>query len=366
MQLSMQLIRREDFETRCLYALVGAGAMAMVAGVARQVLRIDVSPGYFMLMAAALTAVKPQPVHAYLLRGAMLLLSALPYATDLPPPFQHAMAGGIAAGLLAWRGNGRDRAGSRLQIGFSAVASTVTTVLGLYVQQVLHARFLPDQGFFPLMVDYAVVALFWSVGTLPVNGVMDLDTPSTRGAQLEATLTGEVRTLVSRALNLYRESKQELGTLVPDGAERAKLQGTLETLVRHAFDLTDAHAVLEGQLSAASAGGVDTQVQELRKRAEGTEDGVARRQLERAAASLGEELNHLDALSRRKERLHAQLHAQVTLLERARVSLIGARAVPAGAGRLQTLTDKLSGLEKESVVPEDAPEQRPVPTAVRS
>jgi hypothetical protein len=366
MQLSMQLIRREDFETRCLYALVGAGALAIVAGVARQVLRVDVSPGYVVLMAAALTAVKPKPAHAYLLRGALLLLSALPYLLDLPQPLQHAAAGGLAAGLLAWQGNGRERAGSRAQIGFSATASAVTTLLGLYVQEVLHARFLPSQGYFPLMVDYAVVALFWSIGTLPVNMVMDLDTPSTRGAQLEATLTGETQALVSRALTLYRESKQELGALVPGGPERAKLQGSLETLVRGAFDLTDAHAVLEGQLSAASAGGVDSRVQELRKRAEDTEDGVARRQLERAAASLGEELNHLDVLARRKERLQAQLHAQVALLERARVSLIGARAVPAGAGRFQHLTDKLSGLARESAAPEDTSDPRPLPTALRS
>lgn len=39
-----------------------------------------------------------------------------------------------------------------------------------------------------------------------------------------------------------------------------------------------------------------------------SEDAVARRQLELAASSLGEELNPLATLSRKQERLLAQLH----------------------------------------------------------
>ncbi|RKH09630.1 hypothetical protein D7V97_15925 [Corallococcus sp. CA053C] len=366
MSLSIQLIRREDFESRCLYALVGAGAMALVAGVARQVLRVPVEPGYFALAAAAVTAVKPQPAYSALMRAAVVLLPALPYVFGLPYPLQHALAGAIAAGLLAWRGHGRDGVGTSTQLALSAGAAAVTTVLGLYVQEVFDARFLPSRGYFPLLVDYAVVALFWSIGTLPVNLAIDLDAVAARGMRLEATLTGEVRGLVTRALGLYRQSQAEARKLAT-GEGRVKLERVLVKLAQDAFNLAESHTVLEGQLSAASQGSVDSQVQELRKRAADAQDGVARRQLERAAASLGEELNHLDALSRRRERLHAQLHAQVALLERARVCFIGARAASPldGGDRALALADKLSALDLESASSEALPPQVRAP-AVRS
>ncbi|MGE6762671.1 hypothetical protein ACQKGO_31965 [Corallococcus interemptor] len=366
MSLSIQLIRREDFESRCLSALVGAGAMAMVAGVARQVLHLSVDPGAFALMAAAVTAVKPKASENALMRVAMLLLPALPYVLDLPSSLQHAAAGAIAAGLLAWRGNGRDSVGTPLQVALCAGAAAVTTALGLYVQEVLHARFLPARGYFPLLVDYSVVALFWSIGTLPANLAVDLDAVTTRGMRLEATLTGEVKGLVARALTLYRQSQEEARKLAK-GAGLEKLQAVLGKLARDAFTLAESHTELEAQLASASQGSVDSQVQELKKRAQDAQDGVARRQLERAAASLGEELNHLDALSRRQERLLAQLHAQVALLERARVCFIGARAGSplSGNDRVQALADKLSALDLESTGAE-GPVNAPRAPAVRS
>jgi hypothetical protein len=99
-------------------------------------------------------------------------------------------------------------------------------------------------------------------------------------------------------------------------------------------------------------------VRELRNRASTTQDAVARRQLELAASSLGEELNHLDALSRRRERLLAQLHAQVALLERARVSFVGVQGSEMGAKGAQAaqLARKLKSLGEDSSAPpaEDA------------
>lgn len=364
MSLSIQLIRREDFESRCLYALVGAGAMALVAGVARQVLRVPVEPGYFALMAAAVAAVRPQAAYSFLVRAAVVLLPALPYVLGAPSPWRHAVAGAIAAGLLAWRGHGRDGVGTPTQLALGAGAAAVTTVLGLYVQDVLNARFLPNLGYFPLMVDYAVVALFWSIGTLPVNLSIDLDPVATWGMRLEATLTGEVRVLVTRALTLYRQSLAESRKLAT-GPGGAKLQAVLRKLARGAFTLAESYAELEAQLSAAAQGSVDSQVQELKKRAQDAQDGVARRQLERAAASLGEELNHLDVLSRRQERLFAQLHAQVALLERARVCFIGARATsPLDRGDpAQALADKLSALDLESSGEEGVAQAQRVPAS---
>jgi peptidoglycan hydrolase CwlO-like protein len=96
-------------------------------------------------------------------------------------------------------------------------------------------------------------------------------------------------------------------------------------------------------------GEVDGKVRALRERAAATEDAVARKQLELAASSLGEELNRLDALQKRKERLVAQLHAQVALLERARVSLVGAQGGEAKDKGVQAaqLAQRLAALAQE-------------------
>jgi peptidoglycan hydrolase CwlO-like protein len=100
-------------------------------------------------------------------------------------------------------------------------------------------------------------------------------------------------------------------------------------------------------------GDVDQQVKDLKARAAATGDSVARRQLELAASSLGEELNHLETLGRRKERLLAQLHAQVALLERARVSLVGAQGGELGDKGAQAaqLARRLAALGQEGAPP---------------
>jgi peptidoglycan hydrolase CwlO-like protein len=133
-----------------------------------------------------------------------------------------------------------------------------------------------------------------------------------------------------------------------------------------AFNLAESHAGLAAQLMSVAQGDVDAQVKDLRARAEASQDAVARRQLELAASSLGEELNRLDTLSRKRERLLAQLHAQVALLERARVSLVGAAGTEASAKSAQAaqLAKRLASLGEENP-PAPEPEQVTQPAAPR-
>ncbi|MFP2963549.1 hypothetical protein ACLEPN_38895 [Myxococcus sp. 1LA] len=240
--------------------------------------------------------------------------------------------------------------------------------LGLYVQQVLEARFLEGTGLLSALVGFLVVGLFWSIGTLPANLRVELDAVEARGRQLEDTFKGESQTLAARALALYRQCKAVVTKMQPSTG-RTELLGVLEKMTTDSFSLAEAHFGLEAQLGSVVANDVDAQVRELRERAAATQDAVARRQLELAASSLGEELNHLDVLSRRKERLLAQLHAQVALLERARVSFIGVQGSELGAKGAQAadLARKLKqlGEPSSSMVPEDAaPVAAPHPTRV--
>ena len=359
MALTAQFLHREEFESRTLRALGGA-AFVGVRGAVAQRLHFPLEPGYFAVVAAALAAAKPPLKYGILLRTALVLGPTLPFFFSTEEPLPQSLAGAIAAALVAWLGNGREEPGRPLSVAASAAAAGVLVPVGLYTQHVLQARFFGDEGLLPMLVTFLTLALFWSIGTLPANVVVESDVVEARGRLLEDTLQGEARLLALRALTLYRQCK-DVVLRMPSSAGRKELLGVLEKMTLESFSLAEAHAGLEAQLGSVVANDVDAQVRELRQRAASTQDAVARRQLELAASSLGEELNHLDALSRRRERLMAQLHAQVALLERARVSFVGVQGSDMGAKGAQAaqLARKLKSLGEDPSAP--APEEdRPV------
>ncbi len=351
MALSVQLLHREEFESRPLRALGGAACMGILGAVAQR-LHFPLEAGYFAVVAAALVGAKVAPRHAMGLRLALVTLPAVPFFFDTPEPLPQSLAGAIAAALVAWLGSGRDEPGRPLSVAASAAAAGVLVPLSLHVQQVLEARLLGSRGLLPVLVGFLVVALFWSIGTLPAHMAMELDAVEARGRRLADSLKGEARELAARALGLYRQCK-DVVLRMPASAGRLELLGVVEGMAADSFSLAEAHAGLEAQLGSVVANDVDAQVRELRARAAATQDSVARRQLELAASSLGEELNHLDALSRRRERLLAQLHAQVALLERARVSFIGVKGSELGAKGAQAaqLARRLKSLGEDSTAP---------------
>jgi hypothetical protein len=265
-------------------------------------------------------------------------------------------------------GPGSDRFGKPSEAAAGAVAAGALVPLGMYVQQVLEARFFPTGGLLGALVGFTTVALFWAVGTLASHVTLHIDPVESRGGVLEDTLTGEARELVVRTLSLYRQCRAVALKMAP-GAGRNELIEVLRKLAREAFNLAESHAGLEAQLQSVAQSNVDTQIKDLRTRAAATEDPVARRHLELAASSLGEELNRLDTLSRKRERLLASLHAQVALMERARVSLVGAAGSEAGAKSAQAahLAKRLASLGEETpAAPEAEPAPQPASTRVSS
>ncbi|QSQ21225.1 hypothetical protein JY651_39505 [Pyxidicoccus parkwayensis] len=351
MALSVQFLHREEFESRTLRALGGAACMGIL-GAAAQRLHFPMDPGYFAVVAAALAGARALPRHAIALRIGIATLPVLPFLLGLDDPLPQSLAGAVAAALVAWLGNGRGEAGRPFSVAASAAAAGVLVPLSLHVKDVLEARFVGHTGLWPVLVGFLTVALFWSIGTLPANVVMELDAIEARGRLLEDTLKGEARTLAARALTLYRQCKDVVGGM-PSSPGKQELLGVLEKMASDSFSLAEAHAGLEAQLGSVVANDVDAQVKELRNRAATTQDAVARRQLELAASSLGEELNHLDALARRRERLLAQLHAQVALLERARVSFVGVQGSEMGEKGAQAaqLARRLKSLGEDSAAP---------------
>jgi hypothetical protein len=366
MAFSLQLLHREDFERRTLRALAGGGAMGVLAALAQR-FHIPVDPG-FAVVAAALAGAQPVPGYAAALRLALCILPALPYFFDAVDPVPQAFAGAITAALVGLAGQGSERIGKGPEVAAGAVAAGALVPLGMYVQQVMDARFFPNGGLLGALVGFTAVALFWSVGTLASHLTLHVDAVESRGSTLESTLTGEAQELVTRTLTLYRQC---LGVAMKmaAGAGRNELVEVLRKMARESFNLAEAHAGLEAQLQSVAQGDVDAQVKDLRARAAATEDAVARRQLELAASSLGEELNRLDTLSRKRERLLAQLHAQVALLERARVSLVGAAGSEASAKGAQAaqLAKRLASMGEDlPPAPESEQASQPAPTRVSS
>ncbi|PTL84864.1 hypothetical protein [Vitiosangium sp. GDMCC 1.1324] len=363
MPLSVQLQEREDFEVRTLRALGGGAAVGLaVAAASRMHLHLDMT--FFAVAGAAVASARADwKVRLGMLVGLPVLLN-IPEVLNVPTPLSEACMGTLAAGVVGLVGTRWKP--KPLQVLAGAVGAGMMVPLGLYVKTVMDARFFDGRlGAVGAVVGLAAVALFWSVGTLAAHVRVHGNAVEARGTALEKQLSGEAQGLVSRAVTLYGQCQKEAARLTA-GPGKTELVGVLEKMAREVFSLAESHAQLEAQLRAVQQGDVDAQVQELRAKAAATTDAVARRQLELAASSLGEELNHLDILGRKRERMLAQLHAQVALLERARVSLVGVQGgdVASKGEQAAQLARKLAALGQEDSSAPAAPAPLPESTKV--
>ncbi|MCY1073101.1 hypothetical protein [Archangium lansingense] len=361
MPLSVQLQDREDFEVRTLRAL-GGGAAAGLLAVAASRMHIHVDAGFFAVAGAALAGARTDwKVRVGMLLGFPVLLN-LPDMLYVPWPLGEACMGALAAGVVGWLGTKwKPRP---MQVVAGAVGAGAMVPLGLYVKTVMDARLFDGRlGAVGAVLGLTAVALFWSVGMLAAHVSVHGNAVEARGMALEKQMSGEAQGLVARAVTLYRQCQKETARLTA-GPGKSELVGVLEKMVREVFALAESHTELETQLRAVQQGDVDAQVKELRAKAAAATDSVARRQLELAASSLGEELNHLDLLGRKRERLLAQLHAQVALLERARVSLVGVKGgdVASKGAQAEQLARKLAALGQED---SGAPAPAPLPESTK-
>jgi len=322
MAFSVQLHAREDFEVRTLRALGGAAVLAPLVALGEWLhVRVDVA--FIALVGAGLASARVGWKTWVALAVGLPALLCLPELLRMPWPATQVLMGVLAAGVVGlWNPGWTPRPA---QVMAGALGAGALVPLGMYVRMVLDARLFEGQtGPLHAAPGLAVVALFWSVGRLATHLEVHANAVETRGARLQARMTGEPQELVARTVTLYRECRTETALLGP-APGRKELEGVLDTLALAVFNRAEAHAQLESQLKGARMEDVDNQVTGLRAKAAATTDAVARRQLELAAGALGEELKQLDSMGRKRERLLAQLHAQVAMMERARVSLVAVR-----------------------------------------
>jgi hypothetical protein len=367
----LQIDQRDSFERNVSRALVAGGA----AGVAHlALLRAgNAAGGWFghggwaafpgseaaqfvplsllAIIAATLACIRGgDRIDRVLLWGMAIALPVLPWFFGLSAGWAVGFSGAAAGGVmvrahLCERGEERQIASGRagwLNYLIGAVLGGGLAVVGTDIARILAFRLLDFSA--PSLVvagfSAAVVALFAALGSIAGHVALRQDPVEARCEQLLTHLSGDLRALALRALELYRECGKGLAAL-PREPAREELARTLARMTGDAVELASEWSALEEQLDADGVRHLEEELADLTRSAQSSRDAVARRQLEIAAASLREEMERLEELKLRRERIVAKLKAEVALLDRARVALIGMRS-----GQVQIKAAALSALAR--------------------
>ncbi len=368
----VQLQHRDIFERNVSRALAfgaGAGVLAFLSSRFHMGLPL----AWLALAGTALACVRGDRLDRLLLTGLAVVLPAVPWLFGFSAAWTVALAGAAVGALmvkarLSERGEegnvGASRPGPGHFVG-AAVATGGLAGAGTEVAKILFSRLtqLSTPELLAFAVSGATVALFAGLGSLASHVALQSDPVEARVEALLPTLSGEFETQLQRALNLYRQAGAQLAALPRDGA-REELARTLSKLTRDAAELAGEWAGVELHAHAQADEGLKKEISELEESARTARDPVARQQLEFAASSLREELEHLGEVKLKRERVLARLKSQVALLERARVALIGLRSTHATvrAAELSAVSRKLSTLA--SAQAEEARVGHEVATAV--
>ncbi|WP_164015136.1 hypothetical protein [Pyxidicoccus trucidator] len=345
----LQLHHREAFEhtvTRALAAGAGAGLIHLAS------LRVGLPLPLAWLVPAAvvLACAQGDRWDRILLGGLGVLLTALPYALGMAPGWTVACSAAAAGALLvrarlSERGEKGQVAEVRptlVHFGLGAVLSAGLTLAGIEVSRVFSARLadLATPALLGAGVTGGILGLFVGLSAVAAHLGLSADPVEARAEELLPRLAGDFRTLSERALSLYRQCGQSLA-LLPRESAREELARTLARITRDAVELASEWAGVEAQLEERAQAELQAEREDLERSARASTDAVARRQLELAAASLAEEVEHLGELKGRRERILARLRAEVALLERARVALLSLRS-----GQAQLKAAELSALAR--------------------
>jgi hypothetical protein len=372
----LQIQQRESFERNVTRALVAGGiagvahlALVRVGGVLGGV--FGAAPGHAFpapdaeqlvplgLLAVIATAAAcirgGDRLDRVLLWGMALVLPVLPWFLGMAAPWALATSGAIGGAVmvrahLCDRGEERQVAtgrtgwlnyllGAGLCGGLAVVGTDIARVLALRLADIAAPTLVTA------IFSAVTIALFVGLGSVAAHVAMKPDPVEARCELLLPSLNGELHTLAARALDQYRQCGKALAAL-PRDAAREELARTLSRMTGDAVELASEWSALEEQLDVDGVQHLEQELADLRRSAQASRDPVARRQLEIAVASLEEEMERLEELKLRRERIVAKMKAEVALLDRARVALIGMRSgqVQIKAAALSALARKFSAL----------------------
>ena len=345
----LQLHHREAFERTVTRALAG-GAGAGLIHLATLRVGLPLPLAWLVPAAVVLACAQGDRWDRILLGGLGVLLTALPYALGMASGWTVACSAAAAGALLvrarlSERGEKGQVAEARptlVHFALGAVLSAGLTLAGSEVARVFSARLsdLATPALLGASVAGGILGLFVGLSAVAAHLGLSADPVEARAEELLPRLAGDFRTLCERALSLYRQCGQSLA-LLPREPAREELARTLARITRDAVELASEWAGVETQLEERAQAELQAEREDLERSARASTDAVARRQLELAAASLAEEVEHLGELKGRRERILARLRAEVALLERARVALLSLRS-----GQAQLKAAELSALAR--------------------
>lgn len=350
----LQLHHREAFEKTVGRAVV-AGTLAGVAHLASVVTGFATPLSYLAMALVVAMCARGDRTDRILLTTLGFVLPAIPWALSLTPSWTVGLSAAIGGALLVRsRQNERGEEGQIgehrpgvMHYGLGALACAVLALCGLQVAEIFAQR-LRDSGAPSLLqmgVGGAILGLFVGLSSISAHLGLQPDPVEARCEELIPQLSGDFQSLAIRALSLYRQCGESLAKL-PREPAREELARTLSQMTREAVELAADWTGVEAQLHERAHEELKQEIGELTQSAAATKDLISRKQLELAAASLREELEKLASLSLRRERIVAKLRAEVALLDRARVALIGLRSghVQAKAAELSALARKFRAL----------------------
>ncbi|MDQ3266975.1 MAG: hypothetical protein M3Y59_25535 [Myxococcota bacterium] len=368
---TLQLHHRETFErnvTRSLIAGGVAGAVhflsAQAANLAASVLgtaptqlfpSADVLQflplSYATIAGVAVATARGDKLDRLMLAALGVVLPAVPWLFGFSAAWTVGLAAAAAGALmvrshLSDRGEEGNVGGGRPGVLNYLLGAGLTgglAVAGTQVARALSFR-MEDFSTPPLIAAVlagVVLALFVGLGSIAAHVALSADPVEARCEEVIPQLSGELKTLASRALTLYQQCGKSLAAL-PREPAREEMARTLGLMTREAVDLAAEWSGLETQLQSGAVQDLSAQQAELEASILTARDPVARQQLQLAASAIREEMAHLDELSLQRERVVAKLKAEVALLERARVALIGMRS-----GQMQLKAAELSALARK-------------------
>ncbi|MCP3141326.1 hypothetical protein [Pyxidicoccus xibeiensis] len=345
----LQLHHREAFERTVTRALA-AGAGAGLVHLATLRLGLPLPLAWLVPAAVVLACAQGDKWDRILLGGLGVLLTALPYALGMAPAWTVACSAAAAGALLVRarlsergeKGQVADARPTLVHFGLGAALGAGLTLAGVEVARVFTVRLadLATPALLGAGVSGGILGLFVGLSAVAAHLALSADPVEARAEELLPRLSGDFRTQSERALTLYRQCGQSLA-LLPREPAREELARTLARITRDAVELASEWAGVEAQLEERAQAELQAEREDLERSARASTDAVARRQLELAAASLGEEVQHLGELKQRRERILARLRAEVALLERARVALLSLRS-----GQAQLKAAELSALAR--------------------
>ncbi len=355
----LQLHHRESFErnvTRALAAGAGAGLLHLATLKAGLPLPL----AYLVMAGTVLAVARGDKWDRILLSVLGVVLPAIPYALGMAPAWTAGLSA-AAAGALLVRAHLNER-GEEGQVGerrptlvnylLGAGLCAGLTLGGVEVAYILAVRLteLATPVLLGASLAGAVVGLFVGLSSVAAHLALASDPVEARCEELLPQLSGDFHTLAERALTIYRQCGQSLA-LLPREPAREELARTLSKMTRDAVELASEWAGVESQLEERAQTELQTEREELLRAAKASTDVVARKQLESAAASLGEEIERLGELKQRRERILARLRAQVAQLDRARVALLSLRSGHAQmkAAELTALTRRFRALSSSQL-----------------